>query len=204
MSSLSVVIAVGIAVATGWRIVLSLRARQRNERQQQGFAAVLGRIVQQLRSGADPTVALNNAVRHGEEVDASVLQGLHDMAAGINPPESSGTIPQLGTVANLWEAARRHGVPLAPLLSQVQATLERERRHRAAVRARLMGPQSTALVLTLLPLAGMGLGTAMGAQPLSFLLGGGLGGIVLMVGTGLVSAGVLWTHLLIERAGGRR
>ena len=44
------------------------------------------------------------------------------------------------------------------------------------------------------------MGTAMGANPLAFLTGGGLGGALLVVGTALVCAGVAVSRRIIEGA----
>ena len=70
----------------------------------------------------------------------------------------------------------------------------------AATRAALAGPQTTAVVLALLPLAGVLMGTAMGANPVAFLAGGGLGGVLLTVGTALVCAGVVVSQRIIQGA----
>ena len=56
------------------------------------------------------------------------------------------------------------------------------------------------MVLALLPIAGVLMGTAMGAKPLAFLTGGGLGGVLLVVGTALVCAGVAVSRRIIEGA----
>lgn len=114
--------------------------------------------------------------------------------------DAAPALPELGDVGALWSLADRHGIPLAPLMEQAQARLDARARHRAATAASLQGPQATAVVLTLLPVAGVGMGTAMGADPLGFLFGGGLGGILLVVGTGLAGAGFLWSRRIITGA----
>jgi len=47
-----------------------------------------------------------------------------------------------------------------------------------------------------LPVLGVALGQLMGADPLRILLGGGLGGILLLIGTALGCAGLLWTDAI--------
>jgi len=85
-------------------------------------------------------------------------------------------------------------------VEQARLRLDARLRHRAATTATLQGPQATAVILTLLPLAGVGMGTAMGADPVGFLTGGGLGGILLVTGTTLAAGGFLWSRHIIGRA----
>ena len=72
-------------------------------------------------------------------------------------------------------------------------------RIRARTEAGLAGARATATVLAGLPVLGVGLGQLMGAAPLGILLAGGLGGIMLVVGTALVCAGLLWTDRIAAR-----
>ena len=53
-------------------------------------------------------------------------------------------------------------------------------------------------VLAALPLVGLGLGTALGAHPLSWLLGTPWGLLALMCGTTLDIAGVLWLRRMVR------
>ncbi|MDR1824523.1 MAG: type II secretion system F family protein [Bifidobacteriaceae bacterium] len=70
--------------------------------------------------------------------------------------------------------------------------------------AALAGPKASARLLQFLPLLGIALGMAMGANPLGVLVGGGLGTVALGVGLGLLLVGRLWTGRLLARAGGSR
>ena len=38
-----------------------------------------------------------------------------------------------------------------------------------------------------------------GAQPLRFLLGGGAGGALLVIGVGLICAGLVWADRIVDR-----
>ncbi len=84
-------------------------------------------------------------------------------------------VVRLGHVIRMSTA---HGVALANLIEQAQAQLDAARRHAKSTESSLQGPQATALILACLPLAGIAMGGAMGADSLSFLLGGGLGGLL--------------------------
>ena len=63
-------------------------------------------------------------------------------------------------------------------------------RFSARVDAGLAGARATAAVLAGLPLLGVGLGQLIGADPLGFLLSGGLGGWLLFVGVTLACCGL--------------
>ena len=64
----------------------------------------------------------------------------------------------------------------------------------------LQGPKATAMVLSILPVVGIGMGGLLGADPLHFLLGGGIGGTLLVTGTGLTTAGFVWSQRIMGRA----
>lgn len=192
----------GVVVGvTGWILARSLMGRRHRERQRRQLATALNLVVHHLRTGADPGAAVRSVAGEYRDLDAALREQLLALSSRM---EGSVTTPDLDPVVRVWEAANHYGMALSPLLSRVQATLEKELRHGAAVRARLVGPQSTAVILSFLPLGGVGLGTMMGANPVGLLLGGGLGGLLLLVGIALLCLGALWSHALIERAGGAR
>lgn len=56
------------------------------------------------------------------------------------------------------------------------------------------------MILAVLPAAGLLLGSAMGANPIDFLLHTGLGGILLVMGVGLTCGGFVWSRKIIEAA----
>jgi len=55
-------------------------------------------------------------------------------------------------------------------------------------------------VLAGLPLLGVGLGELVGADPVSFLLSGGFGGWLLVIGVILACAGLLWSDRITAQA----
>ena len=82
----------------------------------------------------------------------------------------------------------------------ISKRLDASRRHQQSTAASLQGPQATATVLACLPIAGIAMGGAMGANSLGFLLGGGLGGILLVVGVALACGGFAWSRVIIRKA----
>ncbi|AGF71355.1 type II secretion system F family protein [Corynebacterium halotolerans] len=206
---LSVAVATLIAVATAVWSVRELHRGRRARRRQAATATFLGHLVGQLRAGSALPQAITSATEqlddHAPAELAEVLRTTagHTRRGGEGAGlllEAGGSVPELAAVGTLWRIADRHGIPLAPLMEQAQARLDARARHRAATTAALQGPQATAVVLTLLPVAGIGMGTAMGADPLGFLFGGGLGGILLVAGVGLAAGGFLWSRHLIAGA----
>jgi len=96
--------------------------------------------------------------------------------------------------------AHELGAPLADVLARVSESLAADAAERDDVEAALAGPRATARVLAWLPVLGVGLGAALGADPVRVLLGGGLGSTAGVVGILLVVAGRRWTARLLARA----
>ena len=92
------------------------------------------------------------------------------------------------------------GVPLVELLARVRADLSARAGARRDLMAALAGPRSSATMLALLPLVGIGLGLALGARPLDVLLHTAAGRALLCAGVVLDALGVFWTERLIDRA----
>lgn len=107
---------------------------------------------------------------------------------------------ELRRVAAAWTLAERHGVALAELMDAVRADLDASARLSGQIKAQLAGPRSTAGVLAGLPLVGVLLGQAMGADPWTVLTGTPLGQVLLVVGVGLGCAGVAWSGRITARA----
>ena len=114
------------------------------------------------------------------------------------------TSPALGAelrrLATAWAVADRHGVPLADLLDAVRSDLDNRVRFNRRTSAQLAGPRATATVLAALPALGVMLGEAMGAAPLRVLCGSTFGQFLLVVGVGLICAGLVWSDRISARA----
>lgn len=201
-SSVALLVVLGTAAWVG----RDMRQRGRRRRREAHTAAFLGLLDGELRAGHTMATAFDHAAGNLpadtpteiattlSQVRTRVGRGLSGAAVLLDGPA------ELAPLGTLWSLSERHGLPLAPLVEQARLRLDARLRHRAATTATLQGPQATAVILTLLPLAGVGMGTAMGADPVGFLTGGGLGGILLVTGTALAAGGFVWSRHIIGRA----
>ena len=194
----SLVVAAAMAGATLAHVLHARRDDSTTRRRSEAAATYLGAVSTNLQAGAAMPDAL---ARAAEQVPPPLQQE----AARLTQLARSGAtlethVPELERLGTLWALSVSRGVPLAKLVAALRDDIDHANRHRDATRAALAGPQTTAVVLALLPIAGVFMGTAMGAKPLAFLTGGGLGGVLLVVGTALVCAGVAVSRRIIEGA----
>jgi len=105
-------------------------------------------------------------------------------------------------VSVAWRVAEATGAPLADLLDRLDADLRGVQRVRLSTAAHAAGTRATAVLLALLPLAGIGVGYGMGVDPLRVLLhtpvgiGCAAGAVLLQL------AGLAWTDRLSRPPGG--
>ncbi|MHB1063678.1 MAG: hypothetical protein ACYC1Z_04150 [Georgenia sp.] len=92
------------------------------------------------------------------------------------------------------------GAPLAEVLERCAAGITEAGQARAARAVALAGPRSTARLLGWLPLLGLALGVAVGADPVAVLLDGRLGTLCLALGLGFMGVGRWWVASLERRA----
>jgi len=202
----TVLVALAVLAGAGalrWR---AARRAHRDGAARRALEAALEALVAELRIGAEPVAAL--AVAAADAEPGAVRQGLRSVAAGARLGTDVGAAlrrlpsppvlaPYWQRMATCWRVAHEHGVAIAPLLRATQRDLAARQRHADQVWAALAGTRATAAILALLPALGVALGELIGAQPLRFLLGGGSGGVVLVVGVGLVLLGVAWSDRLV-------
>jgi tight adherence protein B len=105
-------------------------------------------------------------------------------------------------LAACLDIAEASGCPLADVLTRFAAQLEVEDDADAARQTALAGPKATVSLLTWLPLMGLGLGAALGVDPLAILLGTPLGLAALAAGVALTVAGRVWSARLVAAAAG--
>lgn len=168
------------------------RRRLQAVARQQGIDA-LAALAAELRSGQLPADALVNATTSPpvwpHAVAAAVQHG--DVAAGLDADAT--TQSSLRALAACWRLAEHSGSGLADAVDRLVASARADERVRGELQAQLAAPRASARMLALLPLFGIALGLAMGADPLHWLLGSPLGLLSLAIGAALIALGLWWT-----------
>lgn len=159
----------------------------------------------ELRAGAHPVAAFDAA---GTEVGAAVGERLRvvaargrlgaDVGAGIRSVAALSAQPESWErLAVCWELAQSRGLAIATLMRAAHHDIVERERFRVRVDAGLAGARTTAAVLAGMPVLGIALGQAIGAEPLAFLLSGGAGGVLLVIGITLSCLGLLWSDRIV-------
>ncbi|MFF3785536.1 type II secretion system F family protein [Streptomyces sp. NPDC001933] len=176
------------------------------ERREAGVVALCGAAVGELRAGHEPGQALLVALR-GNGVMGAAEAGVSaaarfggDVPGALAQAAREPGLDGLAGVAACWRVAVDGGAGLAAGLDRLEGALRAERRRREELRAQLAGAWSTVAVLALLPVLGLGLGAALGADPLRVLLHTPAGLVCLVTGGLLEAAGLCWAARIV-RAG---
>ncbi|MGI9163431.1 MAG: type II secretion system F family protein [Mycobacterium sp.] len=185
------------------------RSRLQRERRAEGEAmtAALETLVGELRIGAHPLRAFGIAASEsGDTVGAALHMvtaraGLGaDVAAGLREVADQSKVPfYWERIAVCWRLASDHGLGMSTLMRAAQRDIVDRQRFSGQVDAGLAGARATAAILAGLPVLGILLGQLIGAHPMRFLLGGGVGSWLLLIGAGLTWAGVSWSDRIVDR-----
>jgi tight adherence protein B len=184
------------------------RRMRRTVDEGRSLEAALDVLVGELRVGSHPVRAFEIAAA---ETAGAVGTSLHavaaraklgaDVTAGLRAAERSSALPaHWDRLAVCWQLATDHGLAIATLMRAAQRDIAERQRFSVRVASGMAGARATAAILAGLPALGVLLGQLIGARPLSFLLGGGAGGWLLVVGSALACAGLLWSDRITERA----
>ncbi|MDD7966537.1 type II secretion system F family protein [Actinomycetospora lemnae] len=171
-----------------------------------GLAEALASFAAEVRAGAPPTAAAISAGADAHPVATRVMTVLGatahlggDVPAALRAARTRepAVAAHLDRLASAWALADRHGIALAGPAGAVAHDLRSRARMAGGLRARLAGPRATAAVLAGLPVLGVLLGEGIGARPWAVLTGGLVGQVLLVVGVGLVCAGLAWTERIV-------
>jgi tight adherence protein B len=184
-------------------------SRRRAQRAEESAAlqGALSVLVGELRVGAHPVVAFESAAG---EVDGTVARSLlavaararlgADVAAGLRSVAAHSSVPGYWErLSACWLLAQTHGLAIGALVRAAERDIVERERFASGVTAGMAGARATAAILAGLPVLGVGLGHLIGAEPLRFLLSGGVGGWLLLVGVTLACAGLWWSDRITDR-----
>ena len=203
----SVILVLLVAAGTVAARVQRMRGQCRRRREGEALASALDILVGELRVGAHPAAAFETA---GKEAGGPVGCALRavatrvrlgaDAAEGIRAVAADSATPAYwNRLAVFWQLAAAHGLAMSDLMRAAHRDIVDRQRFADRMHAALAGARATAAILAGLPLLGVLLGQMIGAHPLRFLLGGGLGGVLLLIGVGLICVGVLWADRIVGR-----
>ncbi|WP_326670804.1 type II secretion system F family protein [Streptomyces sp. NBC_01257] len=200
------VIAGLVAVPLVRRWLRGRELRKDLERRADGVVDLCGAVVGELRAGQEPGRALLVAVQStgamgaaGAGVSAAARFG-GDVPTALGQAACEPGLEGLAGVAACWRVAADGGAGLAAGLDRLEGALRAERCRREELRAQLAGAWSTVVVLALLPVLGIGLGSALGADPLRVLLHSTAGLVCLVMGGLLEAAGIVWAARIVRKA----
>lgn len=185
-----------------WR---SRRTMSRRLADLDAFARGVRLLVAQLRAGAHPVAAVEGAaadsapgVRAFFRDLAGVTRLGGDATSVLQRQDQTEIRLPAGRLLRAWALAQRHGVALADVLDAVRRDVEHGAAHLRESEATMAGPRATAAVLCGLPVLSLLLGEATGARPVEVLATTSFGQVLLVIGTGLLCAGLLWTMRLTD------
>ncbi len=190
------------AAVAVWTLTHADRARRRNRIRDQ-VARGCSELAALLRAGHPPGRALQ-LVAEGLPIFAE--PAAHAQIGG-DPIEALQRVALrpgchgLRGLAGAWRIAERTGASMTSFLDDLAADLAAERELRRTVDTELAAPRMTGRLLGFLPVVGLGLGYAVGGDPVGYLIGSLAGLACLGVGISLAAAGVVWTEKLADRAG---
>ncbi|MFI6034306.1 type II secretion system F family protein [Streptomyces sp. NPDC051315] len=190
------------------RVRRARQVRRAGERRGDAVIALCAALAGEVRAGRQPGEALQRAARDSGglgSAQAAVLAAARfggdvpgALAAAARQPGADGLLG----LAACWRVAVDQGAGLAAGLDRLEGALRAERDQRADLRAQLAGARSTAVMLAGLPVLGLALGTALGADPLRVLLHTGPGWGCLLVGGLLEGIGMWWAVRIVRGAEG--
>ncbi len=197
-------LAAGVAGVSAVRAASGRARRRRAEALRAAVLDLLAGLAAELRAGSQPRDAL--AVVSASvpallaPVAAAARSPVADPAAALDLAAREPGAAALADLAVAWRVVADTGAGLAGVVDRVAAGARAEAAVRREVASQLAGPRATAALLAGLPLAGVGLGAALGADPLGFLLEARPGRICLLAAVLLVAAGGAWTEVIAARA----
>ncbi|MET7436398.1 type II secretion system F family protein [Streptomyces sp. NPDC004082] len=193
-------------------VPLLRRARRARERRREGerrgdaVIALCGALAGEVRAGRQPGEALLRAAADSDglgEAQGLVLSAARfggDVPGALVVAAGEPGAEGLSGLAACWRVAVDRGAGLATGLDRLEGALRAERDQRADLRSQLAGARSTAVMLAGLPVLGLLLGTALGADPLHVILHTGPGLGCLLVGAVLEAVGLWWALRIVRGA----
>lgn len=195
-------------MSTTWRDVLPV-VRRRPRSPEPGavldaLAETVHRLAVLLAAGLDPLAAVRAVAETAPDLAAAAVCGsplevpdaLVRSIASSDGPDARGW----RLLAASWAVATEAGAPLAGTLERTAEALRALADADRQVELALAGPIATARVVTLLPVAGVLMALAIGADPLGVIFTTVPGAVCAVLGVGALWAGRRWNRRMITEA----
>lgn len=186
--------------------ILARRAKHRRRRRaaQTEVVRAAETLAARLRVGGIPSVALAAAASEHQVLaeSAAALAVGGDAAAELAAAASRPGHEGLADVAAAWQVAASTGASLCDSLDAAAVGLARQQEVQATVNVELAATRAATRMLAVLPSVGIALGYGFGGNPLEFLLRNIIGELCLMLAVALTGAGLVWSDVLADKAGG--
>lgn len=212
---LAVAVLLGAVVAAlgALSVVLVLRVhdKRRHHRsaaaERRGAAQACRVLAAELSAGRAPEHALAAAAEPATGPCAAALRSAAAAASlGGDVPatlvagaDGSAVEPLLRALAACWAVCAASGSGLAAAVQRLEEGLQADAELQRTLDAELAGPRATAMLLAVLPGAGLLMAAGLGADPLHLLLATPAGLVCLVTGLALDGLGLLWTQRLVAR-----
>lgn len=198
------VVAGAVGVPLLRRVRVAGEARRAGEFCGDAVIGLCSALAGEVRAGRQPGEALLRAASDSGglgEAQAGVLAAARfggDVPGALTSAARQPGAEGLLGLAACWRVAVDQGAGLAAGLDRLEGALRADRDQRADLRAQLAGARATAVMLAGLPVLGLLLGAAMGADPLRVLLHSGAGLGCLVVGGSLEGLGLWWALRIVR------
>ncbi len=189
-------VAFGLVGAVVWRRQQKARTLRESLAARDGLAEAVAAFVAELSVGTHPVDAAERVAVDAEPDAAAVLR----TAAATTRLGGDTAMATGGPLTHAWRLAVRHGLPLADVLASVSGDLRHRSRFTRQVLARTAGARSSATALAAMPVPAVLFGESMGARPWHTLAHTAAGQALLIVGSALICAGLVWTDHLTHQA----
>lgn len=200
LSTLGWLAAGAILTVTGGWLLAGHRRRRRVALAAAETATAARVLASLLRAGQIPSRALAEAAsecRVLAPAAAASRLGADPVAHLRRAAEAPGC-RGMALVAAAWQLSERCGAPIADVLTQVSERLRSDRQLHSLVEAELATARTSGHIMAGLPFLAVGLGFAVGINPLAFLFGSPLGQVLVLLGVVLTAAGVVWIDALAQ------
>jgi tight adherence protein B len=186
---------VGRRLASRW--TAGPAARRRRARVRTRAIQALGALATELEAGQSPRAAIRRCagVPPTWPAAAGAAQFGGDVAEALVADARASPLvgDLLRDLAACWRVAERSGAGLAVAVARLAQAARTAEDVRVDLEAQLAAPRATARLLGLLPALGIGFGVMLGAEPLAWLTGTGVGRLCLATGVALTLTGLWWT-----------